>query len=232
MKKNTIIILLIAAIAIFFGFLLYETEFADEAVPQACTMEAKICPDGSAVGRSGPSCEFAVCPMSNEEEVGTFSELDARAIAEQTCIKAGETLAPGYYNENSKTWWFDATLNNPKEGCHPACVVSEETKIAEINWRCTGLISQKEPVEELQKIFVAKYPKYAQTIQVIVDQEVDNHVRGSVIFESGAPGGLFLALKVDGVWQIVFEGNGAVDCNIMRTEYGFSDDILMPNICN
>lgn len=27
-----------------------------------CTMEAKICPDGTAVGRSGPNCEFAPCP--------------------------------------------------------------------------------------------------------------------------------------------------------------------------
>ena len=28
----------------------------------ACTMEAKLCPDGSYVGRSGPKCEFAKCP--------------------------------------------------------------------------------------------------------------------------------------------------------------------------
>lgn len=28
----------------------------------ACTMEAKLCPDGSYVGRSGPNCEFAKCP--------------------------------------------------------------------------------------------------------------------------------------------------------------------------
>lgn len=28
----------------------------------ACTMDAKICPDGSAVGRIPPSCEFAPCP--------------------------------------------------------------------------------------------------------------------------------------------------------------------------
>jgi hypothetical protein len=27
-----------------------------------CTMEAKICPDGSAVGRGGSKCEFAPCP--------------------------------------------------------------------------------------------------------------------------------------------------------------------------
>lgn len=28
----------------------------------ACTMEAKLCPDGSYVGRQGPNCEFAACP--------------------------------------------------------------------------------------------------------------------------------------------------------------------------
>ena len=30
--------------------------------PAACTQEAKLCPDGSAVGRSGPNCEFDSCP--------------------------------------------------------------------------------------------------------------------------------------------------------------------------
>lgn len=29
---------------------------------QACTLEAKICPDGSSVGRTLPNCEFAPCP--------------------------------------------------------------------------------------------------------------------------------------------------------------------------
>ncbi|MBI2024641.1 MAG: tryptophan-rich sensory protein [Candidatus Harrisonbacteria bacterium] len=28
----------------------------------ACTQDAKLCPDGSYVGRVGPSCEFAACP--------------------------------------------------------------------------------------------------------------------------------------------------------------------------
>ncbi len=34
---------------------------------QACTAEAKICPDGSAVGRTGANCTFAVCPLPNVE---------------------------------------------------------------------------------------------------------------------------------------------------------------------
>lgn len=30
---------------------------------KACTADAKLCPDGSAVGRTGPNCEFAPCPI-------------------------------------------------------------------------------------------------------------------------------------------------------------------------
>jgi len=32
--------------------------------PVFCTQEAKQCPDGSFVGRTGPKCEFAACPTS------------------------------------------------------------------------------------------------------------------------------------------------------------------------
>jgi hypothetical protein len=35
---------------------------SSSASPKACTLEAKICPDGSSVGRTGPNCEFAPCP--------------------------------------------------------------------------------------------------------------------------------------------------------------------------
>lgn len=53
------------------GGFLYRNIMERSAVPQpdgmACTMEARICPDGSAVGRQGPSCEFAVCPPPNTE---------------------------------------------------------------------------------------------------------------------------------------------------------------------
>jgi len=75
-----------------------------------------------------------------QELMPTLGEAEAKTIAEKSCIKGGEALGGGTYNENTKTWWFDANLNATREGCNPACVVSEETKKAEINWRCTGLI--------------------------------------------------------------------------------------------
>ena len=41
----------------------------------ACTQEAKICPDGSYVGRVGPNCEFAQCLVSS---VGRISGTGAK----------------------------------------------------------------------------------------------------------------------------------------------------------
>ncbi len=39
-----------------------ENKINNSAKPMICTQEAKICPDGSSVGRTGPNCEFAPCP--------------------------------------------------------------------------------------------------------------------------------------------------------------------------
>ena len=43
----------------------------------ACTMDAKMCPDGSYVGRTGPNCEF-VCSSSNSSnaDLKKFSSSD------------------------------------------------------------------------------------------------------------------------------------------------------------
>ena len=51
----------------YFDQILSTFKFVEPVVsnsPVACTEEAKICPDGSAVGRSGSKCEFAPCPTS------------------------------------------------------------------------------------------------------------------------------------------------------------------------
>ncbi|MCK4918543.1 MAG: hypothetical protein KAS02_02055 [Candidatus Pacebacteria bacterium] len=47
----------------------------------ACTEEAKLCPDGSAVGRIAPDCEFAECPeISGAEEETTSVESDSGVV--------------------------------------------------------------------------------------------------------------------------------------------------------
>jgi hypothetical protein len=39
----------------------------EKPLKKACTQEAKQCPDGSYVGRTGPNCEFAECPGEKDE---------------------------------------------------------------------------------------------------------------------------------------------------------------------
>jgi hypothetical protein len=52
----------------FFGAMFSHTPYtpptASSTEPVACTMEAKLCPDGSYVGRTGPNCEFTACPTT------------------------------------------------------------------------------------------------------------------------------------------------------------------------
>ncbi|MEZ4200005.1 MAG: hypothetical protein R3B69_00140 [Candidatus Paceibacterota bacterium] len=55
----------IVAAAVAFGYYAYlnfDETFGEPEPLRACTLEAKLCPDGSAVGRIGPNCEFAACP--------------------------------------------------------------------------------------------------------------------------------------------------------------------------
>lgn len=46
----------------------------------ACTEEAKICSDGSAVTRSGPNCEFAPCPNEQNLTTADFVCADSKTI--------------------------------------------------------------------------------------------------------------------------------------------------------
>src|SRR3989344_4324575 len=65
MFKNFYLFCIIALISIMacvtgaFFYLNYKTP---DSGPVACTIEAKLCPDGSYVGRQGPKCEFVKCP--------------------------------------------------------------------------------------------------------------------------------------------------------------------------
>lgn len=65
---------------------------------------------------------------------------EAKKIAEESaCAQEGIFLENHYCNENTGTWWIDLQIEG-YESCSPVCVVNVETKQAEINYRCAGLI--------------------------------------------------------------------------------------------
>lgn len=69
--------------------------------PVVCTMDAKLCPDGSYVGRVPPDCEFALCPGEMEWlaikqaivncEVESVWQTHARTVGAK--LKNGEELS-------------------------------------------------------------------------------------------------------------------------------------------
>lgn len=86
--------------------------------------------------------------------------------------------------------------------------------------------------QAIQALLAKKYNRRPSTVHVTVEKEVQGFAAGSVLFGDGGPGegGLWLAV-LDNGWSVVWDGNGNVDCNKMRQEYGFPDTILVPNFC-
>lgn len=68
MNKTNISIIVAVVIVIAFGAYRYAFKPKTNV---ACTLEAKLCPDGSYVGRTGLSCEFAACPGAIATSTGT-----------------------------------------------------------------------------------------------------------------------------------------------------------------
>ena len=65
MSKNKNLVLIATAVVMIAGLIFVFNKMGSsspEDSPVVCAMDVKICPDGSAVGRTGPNCEFAECP--------------------------------------------------------------------------------------------------------------------------------------------------------------------------
>ncbi len=74
-------------------------------------------------------------PMMKYEEILEIAQ-------NSECSEKGKILEFYTYNDVTGTWWLSLEMKEEfkNELCNPACVVNEETKTAEINWRCTGLL--------------------------------------------------------------------------------------------
>ncbi len=96
--------------------------------PVGCTMEAKMCPDGSYVGRTGPKCEFKKCPedIHGGQLIGQatiFSGLkitpieiveDSRCPEGTQCIWAGRVIIKTKFDfGDNKTMETDVEAGKP-----------------------------------------------------------------------------------------------------------------------
>lgn len=68
--RVTVVVLLLISVSVFVFVVGYffgkraVDPYQNSDTSTGCTMEAKLCPDGSAVGREGPDCQFTDCSDS------------------------------------------------------------------------------------------------------------------------------------------------------------------------
>ncbi len=108
---------------------------------------------------------------------------------------------------------------------------SEEREQCVRTWEVPIMVEAETAVRELLS---QRYGVPLERISVAVTKIDNDHVAGSIkfSFDSNAEGGMFLAYKKNGVWELVYEGNGSIDCRTMREQHGFSDLILSPQFCD
>lgn len=64
----------------------------------ACTLEAKMCPDGTAVGRTGANCAFATCALPNVElpTAAVSFVLPNSFVLNPNALQTGDSLIAAY----------------------------------------------------------------------------------------------------------------------------------------
>lgn len=120
------------------------------------------------------------------------------------------------------------------------CKASAGYSWCEVKQKCLRIWEEKceeEKIEEtvkeaVTKILIKKYNWDKDKVSVQVNKEVGDFATGSVGFGDEMGGGGWLARKVGGIWEVVWDGNGSVDCNQLRTVYKFPDEILKPSFCD
>ena len=114
--------------------------FGCTSVPKACTEEAKLCPDGSAVGRNGSNnCEFDPCPVlacSNHSSENCPSACvvcpPCEACSSISCQTEQFCASIGF----NRSWW---------ESVSPTTMTKEKCESARGHWNECGSACRNTP---------------------------------------------------------------------------------------
>ncbi len=111
--KNIVFWAIIALLIIIGAFYFFWKKAPQQPEQVFCTQDAKLCPDGSYVGRTGPKCEFAACPESNflPKGYGLKTYLIEKVLG-SSCVKDGDCSTPAQYMMMSRCPFTSICLKN------------------------------------------------------------------------------------------------------------------------
>lgn len=103
--------------------------------PVACTMDALLCPDGTAVGRTGPNCEFAPCPVPHAESPAT----DDSIIIDTPTAYQDVTSPITIKGKARGNWFFEASFPITVVNWD-GLIIGEGTATADSDWMTTEFV--------------------------------------------------------------------------------------------
>lgn len=136
--------------------------------PVACTLDAKVCPDGSAVGRIAPNCEFAECPAPQANQYKDLIRI--------TSPKPGDVITSPLTirGEARGNWYFEASF-----------------PVSLTNW--DGLIIAEHYAQAQGEWMTEEYVPFESTIEFTVPANPTNQdfmKNGYLILKKDNPSGL------------------------------------------
>lgn len=175
------------------GMMFWERQSKKKLPAEAgCTMEARICPDGSAVGRSGPNCEFAPCSdlavieeLEQESEVisgpsiATFfkKQFDGRDLTVGKVLESYDTYTRYGITYRSGELTISGIMNVPKgTGPFPVLILNHGYIDPAIYTNGRGLRREQDYL--VRQGFVVIHPDYRNHAQSsrVDDGELENRL--------------------------------------------------------
>jgi Immunoglobulin-like domain of bacterial spore germination len=140
--------------------------------PTACTMDAMMCPDGTALGRTGPDCTFPECPPpAVPGDIQTHIDAKKDLIVLSSPIPLSQISSPVTLTGKARGYWFF-------EGSFPVTVV---------NW--DGLIIGEGIATADGEWMTENFVPFTATVNFTFDPETP-YKRGSLILQKDNPSGL------------------------------------------
>jgi membrane-bound inhibitor of C-type lysozyme len=129
-KETKKIIIGVVVAGLLVGVYFLNPNFDSPTKTYFCTMDAKQCPDGSYVGRTGPKCEFENCPDFSSLPNGyNLENSKLEKITGEICRRDSDCKTPGEYLVQSRCPFTSVCLENK-------CAVVCPGRISAVTFSC------------------------------------------------------------------------------------------------
>lgn len=134
------VVLFIGIVGVAGAVYFYSTVTSPVAVvpdtPVACTEEAKVCPDGSSVGRSGPKCEFTDCPEALSSDMSKWNWVLSEVSPQGTQFSYPKPVPTTYVT--TQYWPPLVTMTSEDFSCKEGSALNSEAKQSQFARKTIG----------------------------------------------------------------------------------------------